>query len=164
MERTRPAVEDDLPRLVQLIEAAHTELRGERGGALWARRESPADPAPERLHDAMHRPDALVQVGLIDDYAVGYGVVSIERLRTGELLGMVHDIYVEPPFRGVAVGEIVMDELIAFAQRNDCIGVDSLVLPGMRDSKNFFERYGMKARALLVHKSFEDADEAPDEE
>jgi GNAT superfamily N-acetyltransferase len=163
MEHTRPATAADVTRLVELMELAHAELRSERGGGLWARREAPDQPPEHHLREALTRSDALVQIGLIDDYTVGYGIVTIEPLRSGERLALAHDIYVEPPFRGVAIGEIVMDELIAFARRRGCIGIDSLVLPGMRDSKNFFERYGMKARALLVHKSFESTEEAADD-
>ena len=34
-----------------------------------------------------------------------------------------------------------------------CVGVDSLALPGNRHTKNFFETFGFKARALVVHRS-----------
>lgn len=155
MEHSRPAGPEDLDRLLELAELAHAEFAAERGGQLWARREASPSPRRDELRAALSDPAAHLQLGCIDDYPVGYGLVRLERLRDGELLAVASDIYVEPPFRGVAVGELVMDELIAWAQRQGCIGIDSLVLPGMRDSKNFFERYGMKARALLVHLSFD---------
>ena len=36
-ESCRPAMEDDLPRLVELVDAGVTDLRAGRGGAVWAR-------------------------------------------------------------------------------------------------------------------------------
>ncbi|MCC6435410.1 MAG: GNAT family N-acetyltransferase [Acidimicrobiales bacterium] len=151
MEAVRPARPDDLPRLLELADAAHTELLGERGGPTWSVREAPPTPRDGELRAALDDTDRCVLLGTVDDYPVGYGVAGLERLRNGELLAVVSDVYVEAPFRGVAVGEAVMDRLIAWAREQGCSGIDSLVLPGMRESKNFFERYGMKARALLVH-------------
>lgn len=154
MEEARVARPEDVDRLVELAATARAELVEQRGGFLWSRRESPPEPRRTELAAAIADPAACLTVGSFADHAVGYGLARLEELRTGEVIAVVSDIYVEPAFRGVAVGEAVMDALIAWARQQGCIGIDSLVLPGMRDSKNFFERYGMKARALLVHKSF----------
>lgn len=151
MEAARLAQPDDLPRLVALAGLAHDELLAERGGPMWSVREAPPRPRDLELAAALDDPRRCVVVGTVADYAAGYGVAALERLRNGELLAVVSDVYVEQPFRGVAVGEAVMDAMIAWARTKGCTGIDSLVLPGMRESKNFFERYGMKARALLVH-------------
>ena len=113
MEHARPARPDDLDRLLALAELAHAEFAAERGGPLWARREAPPQPRRDELTATLADPGAHVELGCIDDYPVGYGVVRLERLRDGALLAVASDIYVEPPFRGVAVGELVMDELIA---------------------------------------------------
>ena len=32
-------------------------------------------------------------------------------------------------------------------------GIDGFALPGDRETKNFFERFGLTARAILVHRS-----------
>lgn len=154
MERTRAARPADLDRLLELATIARAELLSERGGAMWSRREAHPHPRRNEFLDAMDDDRAHLLLGCVDDYPVGYGLARIEVLRTGEALGVVSDIFVEAPFRGVAVGEAVMDALIAWAEAAGCIGIDSLVLPGMRDSKNFFERYRMTARAILVHRSF----------
>ena len=158
MEATRPARPGDLERILELAEAARHEFTAQRGGSLWSRREAPTQPRRAELLSSMADVDSLVQLGTFADYPVGYGMVRLEALRSGQILALVSDIFVEEPFRGVAVGEVVMDEMIRWARSRGCIGIDSLVLPGMRDSKNFFERYGMKARALIVHLSFEDAE------
>ena len=46
---------------------------------------------------------------------------------------------------------LVLDELRAAG----CIGIDSRALPGDRETKNFFESFGLKARLLTVHRSFD---------
>ena len=39
------------------------------------------------------------------------------------------------------------------APTQGCFGVDSLALPGDRHTKNFFESFGLVARAIIVHRS-----------
>ncbi len=161
LESTRPAENHDIDRLVELTELAYEELRTERGGALWAERESAPRPRREELLAAISDSDAQLQLGSVDGYPAGFGLIRQQRLRNGDKLAVVSDIYVEPGFRGVSVGEVVMADLIEWARARGCIGVDSLVLPGMRECKNFFERFTLKARALIVHHSFvEPADPA----
>lgn len=151
MVHARAAGADDLDRLLELATLAREELSAERGGSVWAVREAPPEPRRAELERALGDPSACTQVGCIDGYVAGYGIARLERLRSGEVIAVVSDIFVERAMREVAVGEVVMDALIAWAREHGCVGIDSLVLPGMRESKNFFERYGMKARALLVH-------------
>ena len=103
-------------------------------------------------------------LGTVDGYPTGYGVARIERLRTDELLGVVDDLFTEAPFRAVGVGEAVMDDLVVFCRDRGCIGVDALALPGDRETKNFFESFGLKARALLVHYAFDTTDGASTED
>ena len=52
----------------------------------------------------------------------------------------------------VAVGEVVMDAAVAWARERGCFGIDSVALPGNRETKNFFERFGLTARAIVVHR------------
>lgn len=161
---TRVAEAADLPRLVELVDVAHAEMTPQRGGRIWAAREGRPVPALADLTAALAAADQLVIVGTVDGYPAGYGVVRIERLRTGDLLGVVDDVFTEAPFRGVGVGEAMMNDLVAFCAARGCIGVDALALPGDRETKNFFESFGLKARALLVHYAFDDdsADGAPE--
>jgi len=158
MATSRPAAVDDLGRIIELAGLARAELEAERGGSVWSRREAPTSPRDAEFVAALQDPGAAVQLGCLDGYPVGFGVVRIEQLRTGERLAVVADLYVEPPFREVGVGEAIMDALLVWAEQAGCSGIDALVLPGMRESKNFFERYGMKARAILVHRPVGSAD------
>ena len=49
-----------------------------------------------------------------------------------------------------------MDLLIAWCEEHRCTGIDAVALPGNRATKNFFERFGLTARALLVHRRLGD--------
>ena len=65
---------------------------------------------------------------------------------------MVDDLYVEPEARGVGVGEAMMDARPRLGGERGCVGVDALALPGNRATKNFFETFGLVARAIVVHR------------
>jgi GNAT superfamily N-acetyltransferase len=153
MEAARPAGPDDLPRLVELAESGIAELTDSKGGAMWSRREARAQPVAASLEAALSAEDHLVLAGTVDGAVLGYAVVRLETLRDGERLGVVDDIYVEPEGRAVGVGEAMMDAVLEWCQARDCIGVDSLALPGNRETKNFFESFGLVARAIIVHRS-----------
>jgi GNAT superfamily N-acetyltransferase len=150
----RRADEADVGRIAQLARRGRAELAAERGGPLWLAREARADPIEAGLADDVANDDALVVVGTYDGVVVGYATATTEVLRDGSLLARLSDIYVEPGARDIGVGEAMMDDVIAWAVARGCCGIDSLALPGMRASKNFFERYGLKARQLIVHRSF----------
>jgi GNAT superfamily N-acetyltransferase len=149
IESARPAGADDLARLVELHREATAELRGERGGEVWAAVEDRDAPPDFRL-DA---DDLLVLVATIDDVVVGYGRVERRALADGSTLAVVTDVYVEPAARGVGLGEGLLDLAIAWAREQGCRGIDSVALPGMRATKNFFESAGLVARAIAVHRA-----------
>ena len=46
-----------------------------------------------------------------------------------------------------------MQALVDWCGARGCFGVDSLALPGDRHTKNFFESFGLVARAIVVHRS-----------
>jgi GNAT superfamily N-acetyltransferase len=151
-EAARTAVEADIPHVVALAGAATEEKLGQKGGALWARREGAPAPHQAALSSALAAPDHEVAVGTLDGVVVGYGVVRVETLLDGGLLGMIDDIYVDPGARAVGVGETLMNHLMDWCRARGCFGVDSLALPGDRDTKNFFESFGLVARAIVVHR------------
>lgn len=150
MEAARPATPDDLGQVERLMALARDEVRAHRGGELLLRRQGRAGgvtlPAPGD-------PDTAVVVGTIDGVVVGYGRARAETLTDGGRLGVVEELFVEPDARGVGVGEAIMEALLAFAADRGCFGVDAVALPGDRETKNFFERFGLTARAIVVHRS-----------
>ena len=139
MEGVRLAMVEDLEALEEFAAQAVEEQIDNRGGTIWSRRETRSQPYRARLAAALNAPDQDLWVGLIDEAAVGYAVARAEGLRTGEILGIVSDLWVEPAAREVGVGEALINEIIGWCKERGCIGIDSLALPGNRATKNFFE-------------------------
>jgi hypothetical protein len=48
-----------------------------------------------------------------------------------------------------------MEAVLAWAGERGCVGVDALALPGSRETKNFFESFGLVARAIVVHRDLQ---------
>lgn len=152
-EGCRPAESADLPRLAQLAGEAVAELQGGRGGVVWARHHGRVAPYEPELASQLADPSHLVLVGTLDGTVMAYGVAHVEVLRDGALLGVVDDLYTEPGARGLGIGEATMQALVDWCTERGCFGVDSLALPGDRHTKNFFESFGLVARAIVVHRS-----------
>jgi GNAT superfamily N-acetyltransferase len=148
----RPATADDLADLAALAEVAVDELRPQRGGELWARtigRQGPFEPA---FAAAMVDPTRLVLCGTVDGATVGYASVRIDELADGGRLAVIEDLYTLPDAREIGVGEALMDAVLVWARAQRAVGVDAVALPGMRHTKNFFETFGLTARAIVVHR------------
>ena len=150
MEGCRVATESDVPRIAELAEQAVAELRQQRGGEVWARRDGRVPPFAPRLQEQVDTPTDRVLVGTIDEVIVGYAVAHAD-----DGLCIVTDLFVDPGARGVGIGEAMMTDLVEWATANGCYGVDSLALPGDRATKNFFESFGLVARAIVVHRSLQ---------
>lgn len=153
VEGWRPAGEPDLPRVAELAAQAVTELSAGRGGAVWARQQARQAPYEPTLAAQLHDPAWRVLVGTLDDVVVGYAAARLEVLHDGGRLGVVEDLYTEPACRELGVGELLMEALLDWCRDQGCFGVDSLALPGDRHTKNFFESFGLVARAITVHRS-----------
>ncbi len=153
IEAARAATAQDLLDVASLARAAIAELETMRGGAVWRRFQGRPEPVDASLADALVDPHQEVVVGSIDGTTVGYGVVRVEGLADGGQLGVIEDLFVDPAARGVGVGEAMMEHVLAWCEGRECIGVDALALPGHRDTKNFFETFGLTARAIIVHRS-----------
>lgn len=154
-EHARSATSDDLDRVVELAGTAIDELTPTRGGGLWARREARPVPLDVSIKEALDDPTHLVVVGELDQTIVGYGIARLETLRDGGLLTVIDDIYVEPGARSIGVGELIMGRIVDWATDQGSFGIDSIALPGNRATKNFFESFGLVARAIVVHRSLE---------
>jgi ribosomal protein S18 acetylase RimI-like enzyme len=155
VEGSRPATLDDLPRIVELARLLRHELVPMKGGSLWSNREALAEPLDHAYTQLLDRDDALVVVGTVDETVVGFGVVTLEVLRNGRTLGVISTLFVEPDARAVGVGESMADALVSFCASRECVGIDTLALPGHRAAKNFFEESGFTARAIVMHRSLE---------
>lgn len=148
----RPATIDDVPRLAELAAAAVAEQQGDRGGAVWSVRESRPVPAEDSLLADLASSDACLFAGEIDGAVLGYAAARSEELRDGTRLARLVDVVVEPDAREVGIGEALLDAVVTWAAAAGCRGLDAIVLPGNRQSKNFFETAGLVARAIVVHR------------
>ena len=141
MESARPAAPGDSERINELCLQAREEVAAERGaGVLLAHEVRPGEGGGRRYW-----------VGTYTDVVVGYLSAEVEPLADGSLLGRLPELYVEPQARAVGVGEAMLEQALAWLREQRCAGVDAYALPGMRDTKNFFETFGFTARLLVVH-------------
>lgn len=150
MEGARVATEADLQDLEWVHASVLAEQADHRGGNMFYRRE--AEASGSLLSQAIS--DGTAVVGTYDDVVLGYGIGTVEDLPDGSRLGRLQALAVVADARGSGIGEAIMNELLERLEAAGCFGVDSTALPGDRSTKNFFESFGLKARLLVVHRSF----------
>lgn len=114
---------------------------------MWLRRR--AATATSSMRDPH---DRLTLVGTVSDVVVGFAEVHRLALGEGGSIAVLEALYVEPEAREVGVGEALMEAVLRWAKDAGCEGIDAEVLPGSRAAKNFFERFGLVARSLVVHR------------
>ena len=151
----RCAQASDIVVVAELCAAAIAELSPHRGGAVWSALEAREPPLEDSLR-ATHT-TGLLAVTSIDDVIVGYAAVDLVKLHDSNTLGRLSDIYVVPQARGVGCGESLITFVESWCREQNCVGIDSLALPGDRATKNFFETFGLVARAICVHRSLREA-------
>lgn len=160
MEAARAALPSDIGAITDLARTAVHELGLLRGGPVWQLQDARVEPIEDGVAAdvALTADQGLAVVGTIDGTIVGYGVSRLETLSDGSVLAEVSDLYVDPGARAIGLGEAMMDLLVAHAEQAGAIGIDALALPGDRQTKNFFETFGLKARAIVVHRSLRATD------
>lgn len=155
MEGARLARPDDTKALASLRNQLVTEMAPQRGGAMLVEEAAPAE-GPLPLPDP-EGSDAAVIVGTWEDHVVGYGWVVVRRI--GERrVGVVQEVLVQQEARGVGVGEAMMDLMTSWSAARGCRYMDGRALPGDRHAKGFFERHGLSARLLVMHREIPSSD------
>jgi GNAT superfamily N-acetyltransferase len=143
MESVRPAASTDVDWYVRFESAQRAAAVDQRGGpemvAAWPTR-SAAD-----WMVLLDNPSAAAFTAELDSQPVGY---SIAELRNGVV--QVERIFVEFGFRELGLGDAMLEALMAWGLSRNAHAIEALALPGDRETKNMFERYGVKARALIV--------------
>ncbi len=157
-EAARPASSEDLDDLLRLVERQRVGAAQMRGGELWILRSALPEPVRDSVATYLRGEACGGVVGLIDGAAVGYGLVHVESLPDGRELGVVDELYVEPEARRVGIGQLIIDQLLEWCRRRGCAAVEAIALPGDRQAKNLFERSGLVARAITVHRSLDHED------
>ncbi len=136
----RPAINADVGQLAFLEAEARAFLVDQRGGVRWL---------ATHVERGATWADAIagdrVTVAHIDDVVVGYIVLSV-----AGAVARIDEVYVTPGAREVGFG----DELLATAREQARIAGATMLegesLPGDRETKNLFERAGIKARLITV--------------
>jgi GNAT superfamily N-acetyltransferase len=155
MEAVRAATTGDLDRLGGLAHEFVQGLVTQRGGSLLVGTVgSLPDPAglAGRMGHLVEDDDHLVLVGTVERAVCGFALAHLDVGGAGGSIGVLEGCYVEPAARGVGVGRLLLDSVIAWLGERGCSGVDGTALPGDREAKNFFEAAGFKARVLTMHR------------
>jgi GNAT superfamily N-acetyltransferase len=146
----RSAAVDELELVLDLVQQSQTERLTERGGAVLERLE----PRPPIDRARLADDTVLVALGLFADVPFGFAHAALTTV-DGACIVHLYDLFVEPDARGVGVGEALLDFVFDWARARNARGIDSIVLPGNREGKNFFERFGLVARAIHVYRELD---------
>jgi GNAT superfamily N-acetyltransferase len=84
-------------------------------------------------------------VGTIDGVVVGYLELGIEGP-----LASVRQVYVDPEARELGLGDELLATALECARAAGCRTLEGVALPGDRETKNLYERAGIKARKIVV--------------
>lgn len=154
----REAGEADLDVVEALLAAAAADVGTMRGGDVWLLTHPRPSPVRPSLEADLVAGDRTLVVGTIDEVVMGYGEATVA-VRPGDgAVVTVTGLWVLPDARDVGVAEAVMDRLLAWSREHGAVAIESSVLPGNRAGKNFFERYGLVARAITVRRRLDGAD------
>ena len=153
----RDAARTDQALLEQLTDRANSLTADARGGPIYLDRH-PVQVADFLGDDPLRR----AWLGGLDGADLGFLLGAITTLRSGVLLGVIEAIYVDPRIRGCGVGEALMAAALEWFTSRGCRGAEASALPGLRETKNFFEDHGLKARLLTVYRSLGPATDPPD--
>lgn len=140
-------------QLVEIVESHAAGLDDQRGGPLLRDHDALKGPAAARFSAALERTDECLIAGEFDGQVFGVAHVVLQSL-PGSVIARLEQFVVDADARAVGVGETMMNLAIEWARSHDCAGIDSQALPGDRQTKNFFEGFGLKARLLTVHYRF----------
>ena len=140
----RSAGPSDLLQILDMDERARQLVADQRGGAAWLT-EHPA------LSD--WPPDRVVGCSLVAEYAgavVGFLVlVASDRPGRGSI-AVVDRVFVEEEAREHGCGDGLLALATDLARERGCRAIEGNALPGDRDTKNLYERAGMKARSIIT--------------
>ena len=132
---------DDAPPVAELEHEARTALLDQRGGpAHLAER-----PAVASWSALLAEPGQHAWVATIDDVAVGYLQLVVDGAAAE-----VWQVYVHPEARELGFGDWLLEAALARARELGCTVLEGTALPGDRDTKNLYERAGIKARKITV--------------
>lgn len=131
----------DAEEVALLEREARTALVEQRGGpAHLAERPAVGDWLTLLSEDGQ-----LAWVATVDDVLVGY--LQLQVLGTA---AEVMQVYVHPQAREIGFGDWLLEAALAAARSRGCTVLEGTALPGDRQTKNLYERAGIKARKIIV--------------
>jgi GNAT superfamily N-acetyltransferase len=134
----RPAVADDVGQLVVVEHDARADLQVQRGGGRWL------ETHPER--GAAWADDlGGTFVAHIGEVVVGYIVVTAD-----SEVATIDEVYVMPDARELGFGDALLAAALEHARSRGASLLEGEALPGDRETKNLYERAGIKARLITV--------------
>ena len=140
-QAVRAFADADAPQVAILESEARTALVQQRGGpAHLAERPAVGDWAA-----LVHAPGQHVWVATIDDVVVGY-----LQMQVISAAAEVMQVFVHPEAREVGFGDWLLEAALEAARSRGCTVVEGTALPGDRQTKNLYERAGIKARKITV--------------
>ena len=140
-QAVRAFADADALQVATLESDARTALVEQRGGpAHLAER-----PAVGDWVAVAHAPGQYVWVATIDEVVVGY-----LQLHVLAAAAEVMQVFVHPEAREVGFGDWLLEAALAEARAQDCTVLEGTALPGDRQTKNLYERAGIKARKITV--------------
>lgn len=140
-ESVRPMRQADAVEISTLEADARHALLDQRGGpAHLAER-----PAVGDWGDLMDVVGQHVWVAAIDEVVVGYLQLQI----VGAAAEVIQ-VYVQPEAREIGFGDWLLEAALATSRSLGCTVLEGTALPGDRQTKNLYERAGIKARKITV--------------
>ena len=136
----RRAERSDADQLRWLESAARTALLDRRGGPRWLATHAERGPSWSTVTES-----ADVFVALIDEVIVGYLVGSVH-----DDVFAIDEVFVHEQARELGFGDELLAAAIASGRAAGLRLLEGEALPGDRDTKNLFERAGIKARLITV--------------
>jgi GNAT superfamily N-acetyltransferase len=133
----RPATDLDAIEVARLEELARATLADQRGGERWL--------ATHPAHAGDPGPGGTIWVATIDDVVVGY-----LHARVDGAVATILDVFVHPEARELGFGDEMLAAAVAAARSAGARLLEGEALPGDRDTKNLYERAGIKARLITV--------------
>ena len=143
----RPATPADLPRLGRLgalLVEAHCNLDAQR--FLAARPRTPADYAAF-LTLQLDRPDVAVLVADESGDVIGYAYATVggyDYMALCGPAGVLHDVFVDPGYRGRGVGRLLLDAALAFLKVRGAPRVVLTTAEGNQAAQRLFARAGFR--------------------
>lgn len=133
----RPATADDVGEIVWLESVARSALRDQRGGPRWL------STHPE--HRGLPPGGSSIWVATIDAVVVGYLVLEVDGG-----IARILDVFVHPEARELGFGDELIAAALTAARAASATLLEGEALPGDRETKNLYERAGIKARLIVV--------------